>query len=147
MMDVLPIDPARDTRWPAYLERHPEATVFHDPSWIGLQMHVYGYTKQVPCLFEDGRIAGVLPLLEIRSMLTGARGVSLPFSDYSAPLADNEAVLQRLIAAVVALRTERRWKYVEFRGEVRGEDLQPAAAYKRHRLILSRRYGGVVPDI
>ncbi len=138
MTDVLPIDPATDPRWAAYLEHHPEATVFHDSSWIGLQVHVYGYRNKSLACFEEGRITGVLPLLEIRSVLTGTRGVSLPFSDYSAPLADDEAVLQRLCSAVVALRTERCWKYVEFRGEVRGEDLQAAAAYKRHRLILAR---------
>jgi CelD/BcsL family acetyltransferase involved in cellulose biosynthesis len=137
MMEILPIDPVRDARWLAYLEGHPEATVFHHPSWIALQARVYGYTNSSLACLEDGRIVGVLPLLEIRSILTGARGVSLPFSDYSAPLADNATVLQRLVSAVLEMQTAHRWKYVEFRGEVEGKDLHPAAAFKRHRLSLS----------
>ena len=137
MREVLPIDPVADARWLAYVERHPEATVFHHPSWIGLQVQVYGYTNRSLACLEDGLIVGVLPLLEIRSALTGARGVSLPFSDYSAPLVDNETVLQGLFSTVVSLLAEHRWKYVEFRGEIRGEGVQPAAVYKRHRLLLS----------
>ena len=137
MTDVVRIDPADDSRWKTFLDRHADATVFHDPAWITLQMQSYGFTQASLACITGDRITGILPLLQISSPLTGKRGVSLPFSDYGGPLADDPGSMDALMKSAAALSTERRWKYLELRGNTPPGLGQPAAAFKRHRLQLS----------
>ena len=34
MLPVHEIDLGRDSRWPAFLKRHPETSIFHTPEWL-----------------------------------------------------------------------------------------------------------------
>lgn len=78
-----------------------------------------------------------IPLLEVRSAVTGRRAVSLPFTDYCEPLAADPAQLHELIVHIRDCGAELGWKYVEFRG---GQELfkkqAPSSQYFGHVLDL-----------
>jgi CelD/BcsL family acetyltransferase involved in cellulose biosynthesis len=94
-----------DERWLAFLSTRPEATAFHQPAWSQLLADVYGYRSRVLALFEPGgEVAAGLPLLEVRSRLTGHRLVTLPFTDHCPVLARAKADLGRLAASLVEWR-------------------------------------------
>lgn len=128
------IDPHADARWRAFADAHPDALIFHHPLWMKVLERAYGYRQASLACFEDGEMTGILPLLEIRSRLTGRRAVSLPFSDYSSLLVRTPAAGESIVARAAELCALRRWKYVEIRGaSPRGA---VAAAYALHRVHL-----------
>jgi hypothetical protein len=68
-------------------------------------------------MIKDGeQVRGVLPLLLVKSWLTGNRMVSLPFSDVSYPLADTIDTSRLLVQKALELSQEKHAKYVELRG-------------------------------
>jgi hypothetical protein len=100
-MSVRVIDPLSDPRWDRFLERHPEASVFHGRGWLRALRLTYGYgpfalTTAAPA--EE--LSNGLVACRIESALTGRRLVSLPFSDHcevlSAQSADTGELLKEL---------------------------------------------------
>jgi hypothetical protein len=53
--------------------------------------------------------------MEIRSLLTGRRGVSLPFTDYCDSIVDGEVRLQELLDLVIEYGKKQGWKSLELR--------------------------------
>jgi hypothetical protein len=77
--------------------------------------------------------------MEVRSALTGRRGVCLPFSDVCEPLIFDTEVVHLVRDRVVRFAQERRWKHLEIRG---GKLFEPdgvsAAKFYGHTLDLRR---------
>jgi len=108
----------QDERWLHYIKFHPQATPFHHPAWITAVSECYGYAPFVIVTEDDqGEICAGLPMMEVRSIVTGKRWVALPFTDYCPPLSDDSESLKRLVNGLVALyerggipRIEVRWE-------------------------------------
>lgn len=94
-VSVLAIDhPA----WAEFVSSHTQATIFHHPAWASLLAECYGYRPFVLASLDDrGEIAAGMPFLEVNSLLTGHRWVSLPFSDFCTPLSREPAALGALV--------------------------------------------------
>lgn len=135
-MTVESIDPRTDARWTAFVTSHPGSLIFHHPLWMKTIEDAYGYRQASLACVEGGTIVGVLPMLEIRSRLTGKRAVSLPFSDYSALLTTVDAAAGALLDECERLRASRGWKYVEFRGNGLSGSWGESAEYMLHRVPL-----------
>jgi hypothetical protein len=84
------IDPCSSPEWMAFIEAHPDATVFHHPAWIRTLRAVYGHRMFAVCVKDGSGIRAGIPFADVRSRLTGNRWVSLPFSDHCQPLLDHE---------------------------------------------------------
>jgi len=113
---VYSIDPLRDPRWAALVERHPSASVFHTTGWLRALQRTYGYepiayTTSAPS--EELRNGFVF--CAVRSWLTGPRLVSLPFSDHCEPLAQHADDLNELGRFLHERSGARPWRYVELR--------------------------------
>jgi hypothetical protein len=84
-------------------------------------------------------LAALIPLMEVRSLFTGCRGVCLPFSDSCEPLIFDPDAVDLVRNRVLSFAQERRWKHVEIRG---GKSFQPAssstAKFYGHTLDLRR---------
>jgi hypothetical protein len=57
----------------------------------------------------------MLPIMEVRSVWTGRRGVCLPFSDECGPLITDGGAIQSFLQTVRDLGAKRRWDYLELR--------------------------------
>jgi Acetyltransferase (GNAT) domain len=135
------IDPLKDTRWNEFLARSSDASLFHSTEWLEALRGTYGYEPVAYTTSGPGQpLKNGLPICRIESWLTGCRLVSLPFSDYCAPLVCGDYDLQLLLEA---LRTEcemKRWRYVEMRSldslEASDPSFRPIASYTLHLLDL-----------
>jgi hypothetical protein len=112
------IDPIGDSRWADFVARHPQASVFHSPSWLDTLRRTYGYrpialTSRPP---GDELIDGI-PFCEVKSWISGFRLVSLPFSDHCQPLLRNMPDLAAFREYLQEERGRSGWEYVELRLE------------------------------
>jgi hypothetical protein len=119
------VDPLLEPRWNQWVLEMPGATFFHSSEWARVLARSYNYSLYYAVIRGTGdRVCGIFPVAEIRSWLTGRRGVCLPFSDECAPLATDRAVLESAVQALTELGRKRRWDYLELRGG--GENLRDA---------------------
>lgn len=108
--------------WDTQLVRFSGANVFHSAAWLRVLSKVYGLE---PVFLRESGGCGqqvILPLAEVRSWLTGRRGVCLPFADFCGPLISdsvNEASVLSPDVWQAALDQGRKrgWRYIEIRGE------------------------------
>lgn len=137
-MNVVEIDPIADARWMTFLESAPGALPFHHPAWLTVLSDTYGYAPACLAAIEGDAVVGLLPLMEVRSWLTGNRAVCLPFSDRCSALANNDSALAALLSGSEELGTRRKWRYVEIKQSIAGHEPVIGAHYKLHQTVLSR---------
>jgi hypothetical protein len=137
------IDPLRDPRWAALLDHHPQASVFHSPSWLRALHTVYGYVPVVVTTCPPGtHLTNGLVFCRIKSWLTGQRLVSLPFSDHCEPLVDRSDELDDILLYLRHHIDKGGWKSIEIRpvsGEPGGRTMfAKGETYCFHRMDLGR---------
>jgi hypothetical protein len=143
-MKCYQLDPTQDARWAELAERHPGASVFHSVAWLKALRRTYGYE---PVAFTTsspfGELKNGLVFCHVKSMLTGDRLVSLPFSDHCEPLFDSPEEVNSLILYVQSTLERKEWKSLEVRPikvNVGPTDdrvgFVPAATYLLHTLDL-----------
>lgn len=113
---VAQLDPTRDPRWSRLVDKHPRASVFHTALWLEALRQTYGYE---PIAFTtsppDRELENGLVFCRVRSRLTGARLVSLPFSDHCDPLCDSTEDLKILIGGLQRDVGRGEYSYLELR--------------------------------
>jgi CelD/BcsL family acetyltransferase involved in cellulose biosynthesis len=129
------IDPVNDPRWLEFIAQHPSSSVFHTPAWLRALQRTYGYMPTALTTASPGaQLADGIAFCRIRSRITGARLVSLPFSDHCQPLSASKELLN----ALPEICRSEKLKYVELRPLV----LPPAS-----KLTVSERYRFHVLDL
>ena len=134
---VQPINPVEEAGWDLLLGTHPGRSFFHRSAWAKVLRDSYGYAPAYFILSESGQLRSLLPVMEVRSWLTGSRGVSLPFTDNCRVLSSGAASIERLTHQAINWGRGRGWKYLELRG---GKEFFPQApasqSYFGHELKL-----------
>ncbi len=134
------MDPRSDGEWDRLVAEHPEATIFHSTAWANVLCDTYRHVPHYLRFAANGTLHALLPLMEVASPLTGRRGVSLPFSDFCAPLIFAQPSSNRLMVETLSdLARERRWKYFELRATpAAASAIAPNKTFCAHRLDLRR---------
>jgi len=132
------INPVSTPLWDEALESCPGASFFHTTRWARVLVDSYGYKPAYFC--SGGKPPSVLvPLMEVSSFLTGKRGVSLPFSDYSSPLFDRMTDPMEAMDQLIRHGRSAGWKYIEIRDPDRFKEGIPTfTTYIGHVLDLER---------
>ena len=86
MNPISPIDPLEYPNWDDLLLTNDQSTFFHTSAWARVLHESYNYKPLYFTSIDDGKISVLIPIMEIRSFITGRRGVSLPFTDYCKPI-------------------------------------------------------------
>ena len=85
--------------WDRYVEACPSATFFHKVGWRQVIETSFGHGTHYLWAERGGRMAGVLPLVHVKSRLFGNRLSSTAFCDRGGPAADDDeagmALLER----------------------------------------------------
>lgn len=77
--------------------------------------------------------------MEVNSILTGKRGVSLPFSDYSDSIISESYNPDEIFKYLIQYGKDNGWKTLEIRGgNISLSNLQPSSSYYGHTLVLSK---------
>ena len=107
--------PADRAAWAAYVDTQPAGTLFHHPTWSNVVERVFGHTPQHRLAWRGGHVVGVLPLLEVHSLIAGTLLVSVPYGTYGGILADDADTCGVLTAAARELVSERRARLLDLR--------------------------------
>jgi len=131
------VDPITHPDWDRVISRFSDATPFHTSAWMKTLADAYGFQPCSIASFAGDTLEGVLLLMESRSWLRGRRGVSLPFTDECAPLADAASTVESLFETALRLGESRRWKHLELRGAIDAvPDAREAVSFLGHVLSL-----------
>jgi hypothetical protein len=114
-VEIRVVDPLESSTWDDQVLQFPEATIFHSAAWCRTLLEAYGYTPLYLAAYRGAEMIGALPLMEVKSRLTGTRGVSLPFSDFVPPLVREPEVADTLLENALELGREKEWKYLDLR--------------------------------
>jgi CelD/BcsL family acetyltransferase involved in cellulose biosynthesis len=113
---VYRIDPISDPRWQLFVDDHPTARIFHTTGWVEALRRTYGYEPVVYTTTPpEQKLTNGLLFCRVRSLLTGHRLVSLPFSDHCQPLVRSSEELHDLLAAARQDCLKEKCRYVEIK--------------------------------
>ncbi|MGO9614539.1 MAG: lipid II:glycine glycyltransferase FemX [Dissulfurispiraceae bacterium] len=131
------INPVGYPKWDVLLVANPEHSFFHSSCWAKVLSESYGYT---PCYFttmNDNRLAALIAVMEIRSIIRGKRGVSLPFTDYCEPIFSEGHYFQEMMSELIKHGKQSGWKSIEIRsGKEVSRVTPPSSFYYGHVLKL-----------
>jgi hypothetical protein len=134
------LNPLHDRGWDHVIALHRDAGCFHTSAWAKVLHQTYNHHPFYLQFSRGRRLAALIPLMEVRSLFTGRRGVCLPFSDACEPLIFDPEAVDLVRDQLVRFAQDRCWKYLEIRG---GKWFQPAsssvAKFYGHTLDLRRR--------
>ncbi len=135
--DIQIINPLTHAGWDDVVRSFPSGSFFHSAAWGEVLHRSYGYRPFYFAGSAGKEIVTVVPVMEVRSLLTGKRGVSLPFTDFCQPLEKGGVPWDRVFAEVVKRGKERGWSSLELRGSAEGlRSARPSAAFRGHGLKL-----------
>ena len=130
------VDPEQEAGWDADVARWASSSIFHRVDWQRVLRDAYGYHSGALVQRDQHALGCRLPMMEVRSNLTGYRGISLPFTDECPALLHGES-FDALFEAAVQRGLERSWRYIEFRGgTLKTPTARPSVIFHGHRLRL-----------
>jgi FemAB-related protein (PEP-CTERM system-associated) len=117
--------------WDEYVGAHPDRFGSQEWAWREIFERVFGHTcHYLAARAESGAISGVLPIVEIRSLLFGRSMTSLPFLNFGGVLASSPAAARQLLEAAGELARSRGCRHVELRHVGRIFDDLPCRQHK-----------------
>lgn len=102
-------------RWSALVARCAEATFFHSIGWREIIEEIFRHRTHYLVAQRGSELSGILPLAEVRSRVFGHALVSLPFSVYGGPVAEDEETESALIEAAEERARELGVQHLELR--------------------------------
>lgn len=131
-------DPLDHPAYDEMLSACPDSVPFHSREWLRVIRDTYGH-QSICFVVKSGRyIRALLPMVEVRSWLTGSRGVAVPFADNCPALAADAAAQKLVFDAAVKHGQQRGWKYLELRGGRNlMDDTQASLVFNEHILDLA----------
>lgn len=123
--------------WDGLIKDYLSTTIFHTSSWIRVLTETYRYKPFYLSISTGNSLKTCIPLLEIDSIITGKRVVSLPFTDYCEPLTNDLQNIGDLFEYLKERGKKAGWKYIELRtGMALPVEYTPASIYHGHVLNL-----------
>ncbi len=120
--------------WDAYVRAHPHGTVDHLWAWRAIFDGVFGHQCRYLAARRGGQIAGVLPLVLMRSRLFGRLIVSVPVLNDGGLLTDDDGAAASLLGTATSVATEFGARHVELRHRARQ---RPELPSRQHKLGLT----------
>jgi CelD/BcsL family acetyltransferase involved in cellulose biosynthesis len=138
-MDLSIINPLTVPDWDESLLKSGDQSFFHTSAWARVLAESYGHEPMYLAGYDHGRLALLMPFMEISSIFTGKRGVSLPFADYCDPFASDKSMLPSAVQCLIDFGKQRKWDYAEWRSvkEEIGATRSPES-FVAHELVLGR---------
>ncbi len=133
------INPIEYPGWDNLILATRDYSFFHTSNWASVLFESYHYKPVYFCEPGNGHLSLLIPLMEVNSLITGKRGISLPFSDFCNPIVPPESNAQDIRSKILKYGKEVGWRYVEYRGD--GSLFQnelPSQCFYEHNLELCK---------
>jgi FemAB-related protein (PEP-CTERM system-associated) len=140
-LTVRPFAAGDASRWDAFVHTCPEATFFHRVEWRGIYESVFKHRTHYLLAERAGAVTGVLPLVEMRSLLFGHSLCSLPFALYGGAAAADAAAMAALHEAAVQLGRQLGVRHLE----MRNRGLREASWPRQDLYVTFRR--AILPEV
>ncbi len=135
--DIKAVDPLSESEWDREILNYSNYSFFHTSAWARVLVRTYGHRPSYYRLSKSGKTTALLPLMEVRSFVTGNRGVCLPFSDYCGPLISEDSDSTLITEKYLEIARAKNWKYIEIReGENVPAGTPISSKFFAHRLDL-----------
>jgi len=133
------VDPLTYRDWNEHLLATPQSSIFHSTNWLRVLQASYGYQPYYFACFKGQQLSALLPFMEVKSWITGVRGVSLPFSDYCEPISDESTSYPEVLEQVIMAARQQKWRFLEVRGgDALWRGISPYTFYYRHLLAIHK---------
>jgi CelD/BcsL family acetyltransferase involved in cellulose biosynthesis len=135
------VNPGTDGRWDDFVSRHPSGLIYHRSAWARVIEDTFGHTPLYIALEDSwtGELNAAAPFFTVKSLLTGRRVVSLPFTTFCDPLMSPAKMTE--ILAFISERVPKarfiKMKLLDFKVEP-GPAVQTSASYVTHFIDLRR---------
>ena len=114
-IDVKPLTASDRARWDAFVRARNEATFFHLAGWEEVIRRAFGHRGHYLYAEQDGEIVGVLPLVQVKSLLFGNALASTPFCVYGGIVASSPTAHKVLETEACALAEALKVDHLEMR--------------------------------
>jgi FemAB-related protein (PEP-CTERM system-associated) len=131
-MKIVECGPSRKAEWDAFVAAAPSGSFYHRYGWFEISTNLFGH-RTFPLAAVDGTaITGVLPLIQVKSLLFGNILCSMPFVNYGGPCLADPAAEAPLLAEAMRICREVRGDYIEFRSRqpLHGDVELPSSTHK-----------------
>lgn len=105
----------KNAEWNRFVHEQAGATFFHRVEWRQVLEHAFGHRGHYLQCFRGDVLVGVLPLVEVKSLLFGHSLVSTPFCVYGGALGADPQAQDALVDAAAALAEQLGVDYLELR--------------------------------
>lgn len=109
------LEPGQEKKWDAFVMSCSEASFFHRAGWKTVIEQAFGHKTWFLYAESGGRIEGVLPLAEIKSILFGHALISLPFCVYGGIAASSDEARDALNSEAQLLASKLDVGHLEYR--------------------------------
>jgi FemAB-related protein (PEP-CTERM system-associated) len=101
--------------WDRFVKSSSDGTIFHQIAWRQVVQDVFHHGPRYLLAEDGGDIKGVLPLFEVRGLLTGRVLVSVPYAVYGGICSSHPTATDLLLEVARDLASRHRARYVELR--------------------------------
>lgn len=129
-MKIVTCDPSHKAEWNRFAESSDQGSFYHRWEWQDINRDQLGHASRYLGAFDQGRLVGMLPLVQVKSRLFGNIGCSLPFVNFGGPAAESASVEAALMAASTAVADEWGVDYLEIRSTRDLGDVYPSSRHK-----------------
>lgn len=109
------LNPIEYPGWDDLLISSRRYTFFHSSVWAKVLCETYHYRPVYFTLLDGNKFLALAPMMEVRSIFTGLRGVCLPFTDHCEFIGDSGSQAEDIINFIKAYAREHRWQFIEVR--------------------------------
>ena len=105
---------SQNADWDDYVYKK-QTSIYHDSRWSQLIKKVFGHDSHYLMARENGKVVGIFPLIQLKSLLFGNFMVSMPYFNYGGIVADTHDIMISLISSAHELYDELGCSHIEMR--------------------------------
>jgi serine/alanine adding enzyme len=114
-----------------FIRRMDTSSLYHDYVWMGVIEEIFRQRcYYLVCENAQNRISGVLPLVQLKSLLFGNYMVSVPYFNYGGVCAEDRETMDALIEAGIGIAERVGARHIEFRQQDPIEIAMPSKTRK-----------------
>lgn len=104
--------------WNRFVDASPHARIYHRAEWAALIKEVFGHESlYLYARDQNSAIAGVLPLIAMRSALFGNFCISMPYFNYGGAVANTDDLETALMQYAANVVDSRKYQFIEYRDD------------------------------
>lgn len=104
-----------EAEWEEFVSLPNNAGIWHTLKWKKIIEKEYGFKPYYLMAVDETGVSGILPLFQVKSLITGNRIVSLPFSYNCGPIANSEDSFTLLTEEATKLADKLKCEYLELK--------------------------------